>query len=395
MLSRDMRVVVYDKRGTGMSEPIHGPPSLATRAADMVAVLDAADANCASLVGTADTGPVCIQVAVQHPERVRSMVLNQTAARFAQDLPDFPWGFSPDEMAAIDDDIDNAWGEGLLAARFLGAAVDIPGAIQSFARYQRLSTNASSVRLHFRAHWDTDVRAILGDVRAPTLVLARPGDQMVPFEASAAMAAAIPGAQFHPLPPGPHNPGDIFDLVMAEIIEFVAGKPRKPTTERVLRTILFTDIVGSTELLSAHGDAHWRHQLDVHDNLTAKLLGQYGGERANHTGDGIFALFEGPTNAVRCALELIGVLAARGIPLRTGVHIGECERRGDEWSGMAIHVGARIAALAGAGQVFTSRTMRDLCVGSDLVFEDLGPRQLKGVPEDASIYLAKTSAAQR
>lgn len=211
---------------------------------------------------------------------------------------------------------------------------------------------------------------------------------MVPFEAAAAMAAAIPGGQFRALPPGPHSVNDILDLVMAEVIGFVSGKPNASAGERALRTILFTDIVGSTEMLSAHGDAHWRHQLDVHDHVVDSLLARFGGRRANHTGDGIFALFEGPTNTVRCALELVGALALRGIPIRAGVHVGECERRGDEWSGMAVHVGARIAGLATAGQVLTSRTVRDLCAGSEVAFEDLGPHHLKGVPEDASIYLA-------
>lgn len=157
----------------------------------------------------------------------------------------------------------------------------------------------------------------------------------------------------------------------------------------MLQTILFTDIVGSTEQLSAHGDAHWGHQLDRHDATVDGLLAQFGGRRAKHTGDGVFALFEGPTDTVRCALELVGALGIRGIPIRAGVHVGECERRGEEWGGMAVHVGARIAGLAEAGQVLTSRTVRDLCAGSGLVFEDLGPRHLKGVPEDASIYLAK------
>lgn len=149
---------------------------------------------------------------------------------------------------------------------------------------------------------------------------------------------------------------------------------------------MFTDIVGSTEKLSAGGDARWRHQLDNHDSLVDYMLSKHGGVRAKHTGDGIFAVFDGPSKAVRCALELVPALATRGIPIRAGIHTGECERRGDEWSGMAVHVGARIGALAGPGEVLASRTVRDLSAGSGLLFESLGPQRLKGLPEDIDVY---------
>ena len=153
---------------------------------------------------------------------------------------------------------------------------------------------------------------------------------------------------------------------------------------------MFTDIVGSTEQLSAHGDAHWRHQLDAHDKVVDWLLETYGGHRAKHTGDGVFALFDGSTKAARCALELVPALATRGIRIRAGVHIGEWERRGDEWSGMAVHTGARIGALAGAGEVLASRTVRDLSAGWGVTFESLGPQRLKGLPEEVDIYRVNT-----
>jgi len=154
----------------------------------------------------------------------------------------------------------------------------------------------------------------------------------------------------------------------------------------VVKTVLFTDIVSSTELLSARGDARWRRQLDAHDKAVDWLVEKYGGRRAKHTGDGVFALFDGPTKAARCALEMVPALATRGIRIRAGVHTGECERRGDEWSGMAVHTGARIGALAGAGEVLASRTVRDLSAGSGLTFESLGPQRLKGLPEEIDVY---------
>jgi class 3 adenylate cyclase/pimeloyl-ACP methyl ester carboxylesterase len=394
-ISRQMRVVVFDRRGTGMSDPVLEESTLQERADDLLAVIDAAKIEFPALMGIGDSGPTCIQFAVTYPERVHSMVLYGTAATFTPHQPDFPWGFTAEEMADLVERQDAEWGEGLMADLFFGEAADIPGVRELLGRLERTTGSPTTARTVLREFATVDVRTLLGAVRVPTLVMSRPGDRLVAFEAAAALAAGIPGAKFRPLPPGSHASFDIIDVLVAEIAGFVRGEPSESANERVLQTILFTDIVGSTESLSAQGDAHWRHQLNLHDEAVDTALAKYGGRRAKHTGDGIFALFDGPSNTVRCALELVGALAARGIRIRAGIHVGECERRGDEWSGMAVHVGARIAGLAGAGQVLTSRTVRDLCAGSDLVFEDLGPCHLKGVPEDASIYLAKASAAQR
>jgi class 3 adenylate cyclase len=391
MFSSQGRVLVFDRRGTGLSDPVTGMLTPKERAEDMLAILDAAEFERPTLVTTADAGPTSVQFAVAHPHRIQSLVLYASAARFSRQLPDFPWGYSLEEIADIYANIETSWGEGLFGDRLFGATFDLPGVREMLGRLQRVTGGPSSVRLQWEEAMNVDIRDLLGEVTVPTLVMARPGDRMVPFEASAALAAGIPGAQFSALPPGDHVPFDISDMMMAAIFAFSGVAPTAALNERVLKTILFTDIVGSTEFLSAHGDAQWRNRLDIHDNVVDELLAKYGGERAKHTGDGVFALFDGPSNAVRCALGLVGALATRGIPIRAGIHVGECERRGEEWSGMAVHVGARVSALAGAGQVLASRTVRDLCVGSELTFEDIGPHQLKGVPEDASIYLAKNS----
>jgi class 3 adenylate cyclase len=180
------------------------------------------------------------------------------------------------------------------------------------------------------------------------------------------------------------------DELIDHILSFFVERPSAPADERVLKTVMFTDIVGSTEKLNAHGDAHWRHQLNNHDTVIDHMLSRYGGARANHTGDGIFALFDAPTRAARCALELVPALAARAIRIRAGIHTGECERRGGDWSGMAVHTGARIGALAGPGEVLASRTVRDLSAGSGLTFESLGPQRLKGLPEEVDVYRVTT-----
>jgi class 3 adenylate cyclase len=238
---------------------------------------------------------------------------------------------------------------------------------------------------------EIDVRGVLGSVRTPTLVLARRGDRIAPFECAQQLAAGIPNAELRELPPGEHYASDLLDLYPQAVLEFVGQQADAAPAERVLSTVLFTDIVGSTELLAAQGDEHWRRHLDDHDRLVDTVLGRYGGRRAKHTGDGIFALFDGPTKAARCGLDLVPALATHGIPIRAGVHIGECEKRGDEWSGMAVHVGARIGAMAGPGEVLTSRTVRDLSAGSGLVFEGLGTHRLKGLPEDTEVFRVKVA----
>jgi class 3 adenylate cyclase len=224
--------------------------------------------------------------------------------------------------------------------------------------------------------------------------MARPTDELISFEASAALAAAIPGAVLCTFPPGPHLSFDIGEVFVAELLEFIGESPATGAIERELITVMFTDIVSSTERLSAQGDADWRRQLDMHDSIVDTIVGKHGGVRAKHTGDGVFAVFTGPSMAARCALELVTALGTRGIPIRVGVHIGECERRGDDWSGLAVHVGARIGAMAGPGEVLASRTVRDLSAGSGLDFEGVGVHQLKGLAEEVALYRVRAQAAR-
>jgi class 3 adenylate cyclase len=255
-----------------------------------------------------------------------------------------------------------------------------------FGKHQRAIASPTMAKLRWRTFMDIDVRGVLASVRAPTLVMARPGDRFVSIEAATALAAGRPNAIFHRLPSGSHNGFDIIDELSAQMLKFIGHGETASTDDRVLKTVVFTDIVGSTERLSAQGDAHWRHQLDTHDDLVEYTLSRHGGFRANHTGDGIFAMFEAPTRAARWALDIVPALATRGLPIRAGIHTGECEQRGSEWSGMAVHTGARIGALAGAGEVLASRTVRDLSAGSGLVFESVGPQHLKGLPEEVEVY---------
>lgn len=386
LLSQSTRFIVWDRRGTGLSDPSTQSLSIDQRIDDLKAILDAAGADRAAVFGTGEGGSMSVLFAAAHPNRVRSLALFGTAARYSQELPDFPWGFTPAEIESQLDEIDKHWGEGALADLFYGSTADTPGVREMFGRLQRSMVSPTTAKLWWKAIMDIDIRGATGSVAAPTLVLARPGDRLVSMEAAAALAAAIPRAQLHPLPPGSHALFDIVDTLVPSILEFVCLKPSEPIDERILKTVLFTDIVSSTERLSVHGDARWRQQLDVHDKVIDSLLEKYGGHRAKHTGDGVFALFDGPTKAARCALDLVPALAARGFRIRAGMHAGECERRGQEWSGVAVHMGARIGALAGAGEVLASRTVRDLSAGSGLTFESIGAQHLKGLSEEVDVY---------
>ncbi|MCB0947744.1 MAG: adenylate/guanylate cyclase domain-containing protein [Mycobacterium sp.] len=386
LFSQSTRFIAWDRRGTGLSDPSTEPLSLDERIDDVRAILDAAGADRAAFFGTGEGGSMSLLFAAAHPQRVRKLALFASAARYSQELPDFPWGFTAAEIESQLEEIDNRWGDGALADLFYGETAVTPGVKEMFGKLQRAMVSPSMAKLWWKSIMEVDVRDVLASIQAPTLVLARPGDRVVSIEAAAALTAAIPEAQLHPLPPGPHSLFDIVEDLVPAVLEFVCLRPNERADDRILKTLIFTDIVSSTEKLSVNSDAHWRHQLDTHDKVIDWLLEKYGGHRAKHTGDGVFALFDGPSKAARCALDLVPALAARGLEIRAGVHTGECERRGEEWSGMAVHIGARISSLARAGEVLASRTVRDLSAGSGLAFESLGPQHLKGLPEEVEVY---------
>ena len=390
-LAGSVRVIGWDKRGTGQSDPVSGVPTLEERVGDMLAVLDAAGSERAVLMGASEGGPMSILFAATHPDRVSGLVLLGTAPRFTEEPPDYPWGWTKAEVAAQLDDIDERWGAGALAHLFYPSLGELGE--QLWGQQQRQGSSPGMAKLLWRALCELDVRDVLPAVAAPALVLCRPGDPIAPAESMAVLAERMPNAEYRELPPGDHIGWDVAATVVDEILRFVGAEAKPSGGERVLATLLFTDIVGSTERAAAVGDPAWRRLLDAHDLAVRRIVADHGGTLVKQTGDGAMAVFDGPTQGVRCALALSSAMERQAVPIRAGVHTGECERRGEDYGGIGVHIAARVAGLAGAGEVLASRTVKDLSFGSPLAFEDLGEHDLKGVPQPWQVFRVTAATA--
>jgi pimeloyl-ACP methyl ester carboxylesterase len=380
-LSSFARVIEFDPRGLGLSDSGDGPVTLDTLADDTLRVLDAAGSEQAILLGIAGAGSVAITVAAAAPERVRALVLVNSAARMMS-ADDHPIGF-PESLItgflADNIDPDATWeaatGESDVALMFPSLQHD-PRFRAWLERSSQRAAGPAAARRMVAAWATSDVRPLLPRVTAPTLVLARAGDRFVPAAHSRHLAEHIDGARYVELPGNDHMAfaGDA-DALADEIEEFVTGQ-RSGSADRILATLVFTDIVDSTRRAGEIGDVAWRAELDAHDSAVRRELERFRGHEVNTTGDGIVAMFDSPTSAVECARA---IATSAGIPVRVGVHTGECERRGDDVAGLAVHIAARVAALAGADEVLVSRTVCDLVAGSALHFESRGEHELKGV----------------
>ncbi|HSK56461.1 MAG TPA: adenylate/guanylate cyclase domain-containing protein [Jiangellales bacterium] len=384
------RVLHFDKRGTGLSDrvPPDRLPTLEQRMDDVRAVMDAAGSERAFLVGHSEGGPLTVLFAATYPERVRGLVVyGGYAARRPQ--PDYPWAPTPVERERFYDAIQRDWG-GVVDLQVVAPSVaDDPSFRRWWARYLRSSASPAAAVALARMNTAADVRRLLPAVSVPTLVLHRRGDRDADFEGGRWLAAQVPEARFVELPGADHmlmaHPDDVLD----EIQEFVTGSRPVPMPDRVLTTVLFTDIVDSTGRAAALGDAAWRQQLDRHDEAVRTQLRRFHGREVVSTGDGFLATFDGPARAVRCALAVVTAADELGVEVRAGVHTGEVERRGDNVGGLAVHIGARVAALAGAGEVLVSQTVTGLVAGAGLRFEDRGRRRLRGVPGEWQLFAAR------
>jgi len=380
------RLILFDKRGTGLSDPVSEVPSLEQRVQDLMAVMATAGSERAALWGISEGGPTSIHFAAHHPDRTTALVLYGTTARFSE-APDYPMGFSREALDNLLDALETNWGEGVLANLFAPNFASDEAFLATWGRYQRTGASPSMARALIRALWEIDVRSDLPRVQVPTLILHRVGELMLPVPHARYMAERIPGAKLVELPGEDHLPfvGDV-DAIVDEMEEFLTGSRHGAEPDRVLATILFTDIVGSTQRAAEIGDRAWRDLLDRYYAAVRKELARFRGQEVDTAGDGHFARFDVPAAAIRCARAIRDTVAALGIQIRAGVHTGECEVIGEKIGGIAVHIGARVAAAAGPGEVLVSSTVKDLVSGSDLRFTDRGTHTLKGVPGEWRLY---------
>jgi class 3 adenylate cyclase len=381
-LSAFGRVITFDKRGTGVSDRTLGHGSVAERMDDIRAVMDAAGCREAALVSVSEGGPLSLAFAASSPERVRALVLWATYAAIARS-DDYPAGRPMEDMAREIDFVADAWGQGKSLRIFISGMPTDEATTRLIARYERGSASPALVHEILMQNSAIDVRSALPAITAPTLVLHRTGDQIVAIENGRYMAERIEGARFVEMPGEFHvdgSPGGERDAL--DVIEsFLTGTTgTRQHIDRILATVLFTDIVDSTGQAAQLGDRRWREVLDAHDAVVRQELSRTSGREVKTTGDGFLAVFDGPARAVTCAESIVHSVRPFGIEVRAGVHTGETEVRGDDVAGMAVHIGARVMAFAGPSEVLVTSTVRDLVVGSGIGFEDRGRHALKGVP---------------
>ncbi|HTD50952.1 MAG TPA: adenylate/guanylate cyclase domain-containing protein, partial [Acidimicrobiia bacterium] len=354
---------------------------------DIGTVMDAAGSQRAVVFATNDGSAPAAVFSAAHPERVVALVLYEGLAKFLA-TDDYPWGVPEEVVAHWLHRIERAWGRDIPEdLAFLAPSRMSDTAFRRwYAQFCRLSASPSAIAELLRIYIPADTRSVLPAIRVPTLVLNR-ADNIVRIENARYYAEHVPGARLVELPG--HDmllyAGDV-DAVVDEVQEFVTGVRDAPETDRVLATVLITDIVGSTERATALGDRRWRDVLDAHDQLVDRELARFRGRKVNPTGDGMLATFDGPARAVRCAQSLIAATPALDLQIRAGLHTGEVELRGDDIGGIAVHIGARVSALAGPGEVLVSRTVTDLVAGSGIDFEDRGEYNLKGIPEPWRLF---------
>lgn len=380
------RLILFDKRGTGLSDRAPGFPTMEQRMDDVRAVMDAVGSGQAALFGVSEGGSMGILFAATYPERTTALI---GFGIFAKRIwsPDYPWAPTPEQRAQFFDAIRTGWGGVVDLETLAPSRMEDERFRQWWSGFLRRSASpAAALEL---ARWNTeiDVRHVLPAIRVPALILHRRGDRDASIEEGRYIAAAIPDARLVELPGEDHLiwVGDS-DVIVDEVQEFLTGvRPSRPP-DRVLATVLLTDIVDSTRRLAVLGDRQWRELLDAHDAIARREVGQFRGEVVRHTGDGFLATFDGPARAIRCACAVRDEMRALGVELRAGLHTGEIELREDGIGGIAVHIAARVSAQAGAGEVWVSRTVKDLVAGSGIPLTERGAFSLKGVPEEWSLF---------
>jgi class 3 adenylate cyclase len=389
------RLIMWDKRGTGLSDPVIGVPPLEERMDDMLAVLDAAGSEQAALFGVSEGGPLSILFTASHPQRVSALAMYGAAPRMAW-APDYTWGLPPDVYNdAAREALLEGWGNGVLLDIFAPSYAEDESVRELWGTFQRLGASPSMGVATLEALMRIDVRDILPSIHVPTLLIHRGGDRAIPAKGSRLMARQIPNAKLVELDGQDHLwfLGDT-DAIFDELQEFLTGVRHDAVVDRMLATVLFTDIVDSTRKVSELGDRRWRELLREHDALVRRELERFRGREVKTVGDGFLATFDGPARAVTGASAIRDAVQGLGIAVRAGVHTGECELIGEDITGVAVNIAARISEKASPNEVLVSRTVTDLVYGSGIQFEDRGQAQLKGIPETWQLFAANPELAR-
>lgn len=396
-LASTSRLIRFNLRGVGMSDPVPGIPTLESRMDDIRAVMDATGSERAVIFGLGDAGPLCIIFAATYPERTSALVLFNSSPRFVRN-PQLPWLPTRAEQEAQAVGFERHWGEAEFmseAMRSLNPSLS-EAELPSHLRALRVSVSPGSAAGYVRMNMDVDVCDLLPLVRVPTLVVHRSADRGWGIESGRYLAENIPASRFLELPGADFMPslGDQ-DRLFAELQRFLADVGEGKTgveADRVLATVLFTDIVGSSEKATSLGDRAWRELLEEHHALVRRQLARFRGVEVDTAGDGFFASFDGPARAIRCACAIVESMPELGLDVRAGLHTGECELANGKVAGIAVHIGARVASLAHSREVLVSSTVKDLVAGSEIAFEERGSHELKGIPGEWRLYAVSASA---
>jgi class 3 adenylate cyclase len=382
------RLILFDKRGMGLSERVR-VGTLEERMDDVRAVLDAVNSERTVLAGVSEGGPLSMLFAASYPERTEALLLVGAEVK-EEKTDDWPWGEATRaEQEAGMQAIPERWGKGLVAPYYFPNDPDLEGMMAWTGKLQTAAMTPRDAIAFQNMAFDIDVRAVVSAVRVPTLIVHNLDDPICHVENARYLAQQIPGAKYVELPGNTHIPwaeASAADDILAEIREFLTGVREAPEPDRVLATVLFTDIVGSTERAAELGDRRWRELLESHHATIRRELERFRGREIDTAGDGFLASFDGPARAIRCARASVDAVRGSGLEIRAGVHTGECEVVGDKLAGVAVHIGARVASKAGPGEVLVSGTVHDLVAGSGIVLDDRGSTELKGVPGEWRLF---------
>lgn len=380
------RVILFDKRGTGLSDRVTETPTLEERMDDVRAVLDAVGSDRAALLGYSEGGPMCALFSVTYPQRTRALIMIGSYPKMlASD--DYLFGRSVAEHAEFLSRLRHEWGGPVGLDRRAPSRIHDSRFCRWWAKFLRTSASPSTALALSTMNAEIDIRHLLSSIQVPTLLIHAKGDRTIDVRASRFMAERIPNSRLVELDSDDHLPfADPADDILVEVEEFLTGTQAARSANRVVTTIMFTDIVGSTKLAAEMGDLRWRDLLEAHHSAVRHELAVYRGKEIKSTGDGFHAIFDGPARAIQCGCAIRRAVKPMGLTVRVGLHTGECEIRGDSIEGLAVHLAARVSGFANADQVVVSQTVKDLVAGSGLKFEDLGLQSFKGVPDAWRVY---------